>query len=420
MQGVDRFLGFLRFRPDRLPPVHFFLLLLIVLCLFISRFTLTVSMILLMLATAGSLIQVPDANAPDRRTNHALLWMPALIAVLYAVSLAWSDHFVVGLTALKVKALFVVLPFTLWYLRPLAEKQQSAVWHLLIACCLTGAAWSILQIPLRELDLSGMYARGAVLPTVIHHIRFSLLCAFATVLCFTLAFREPVLRWWPRPVYFALGLALTVYLHVLAVRSGLAGLYIGLIVIVIPWLANGKRLAAKAFLVILTIALFVTAYQTVPTLRSKIDYTLWSLQLYQQGNENAGAYSDSRRLFSYEAALDVIRSEPWRGAGVGDVRSEVEAYYRAHHPQLTDYVQPHNQYLWTAAAIGIPGAFFLLTFNIALLGAAIRRKNWPIVAFNAIWMASFLVEDTLEMQIGVAAYLFFNYLGISETQNPAA
>jgi O-antigen ligase len=125
-----------------------------------------------------------------------------------------------------------------------------------------------------------------------------------------------------------------------------------------------------------------------------------------------GIYSDSRRLISYEAALSLIQESPVFGTGIGDIRDEINLYYDEHYPTVDKAnLQPHNQYLFTAAAIGIPGAIILFLFNILLIIRHIRLKNWLLVAFNLILIFSFLVEDTLEMQIGVAFYFFFNYLG---------
>jgi hypothetical protein len=53
----------------------------------------------------------------------------------------------------------------------------------------------------------------------------------------------------------------------------------------------------------------------------------------------------------------------------------------------------------------------MLFFNLYLLFYHFKQKSWHLVAFNLIFLFSFLVEDTLEMQIGVITYFFFNYLG---------
>jgi O-antigen ligase len=93
--------------------------------------------------------------------------------------------------------------------------------------------------------------------------------------------------------------------------------------------------------------------------------------------------------------------------------AEVNQFYAKNYPnENMQGVQPHNQYLLTATGIGIPGAVFLLFFNLyAAFLSLYRKQHWHLVAFNIIFLFSFLVEDTLEMQIGVITYFFFNYLG---------
>ena len=48
---------------------------------------------------------------------------------------------------------------------------------------------------------------------------------------------------------------------------------------------------------------------------------------------------------------------------------------------------------------------------LMLLVRQLSRRDLVLAAFNSILLVSFLVEDTLEMQIGVVVYLFFHYLG---------
>ena len=195
------------------------------------------------------------------------------------------------------------------------------------------------------------------------------------------------------------------------------GFYLALGFIILLNFSNKKRTGLKLLtLLIVLVAMFAT-YKTVPSLKSKIDYTIYSLKIYSSGHEDVGMYSDSRRLISYEAAINIIKGHPVLGVGIGDVQDEMKAFYASNHPEMEGiYVHPHNQYLFTATAIGILGAIFLFFFNIALIIKHFNQRNWLLVAFNLILITSFLVEDTLEMQIGVNIYFLFNYLGWKSNQ----
>lgn len=204
MRRGDSILQFLRLDAGRLSGWYMALIFALVVSLFLSRFGLTVSIIFLvasvMLATAsaGRLNSVPG------------LWLalPALVAVWYFASAGWSENVWDGFRASKVKWLFVILPFALVSIRGATRQQISAVYHVFIGLTVVGALWSLLQIPLRGLDLQAGYSQGAVLPTIIHHIRFSLLAAFAALCCFMLFTGYAAWRMAPRWVYLATALFL--------------------------------------------------------------------------------------------------------------------------------------------------------------------------------------------------------------------
>lgn len=368
---------------------------------------LTVSIIGLLVATLVSQVQ----ERRFRLASPGFFVASGLVTLAYLITVYYSDSIIGGLDAAKVKGMFLVIPYILLSLYRISEWQKKILFHTFCLVAIILAGWSLLQIPIQRINLTEYYAQGKVLPTAIHHIRFSLLVAFATVMLWLLGFRRPEWRILPRYAYLAIAALMTVYLHILAVRSGLAGFYAAMFFLVVVSFANGRRLGLKAGALILGIISVFAAFQFSPSLRAKVSYTVYSIDRYVSGAEDLGLYSDNRRLISYEAAIALIKKHPFIGVGVGDVRSRINEYYDAYYPNVDQTnLHPHNQYLFTAVAAGIPVALYLLIFNFMLLFQHFKRRDWLLVSFNIIWMISFLVEDTLEMQIGVIVYLFFNFL----------
>jgi len=88
--------------------------------------------------------------------------------------------------------------------------------------------------------------------------------------------------------------------------------------------------------------------------------------------------------------------------------------YAIIYPELTPefYILPHNQYLYNLAAYGALG---LLVFCVGLFYPAwwARRKRAPLLLAQYVIIAlSFLVEYTLETQIGLAFVVFFLLLAL--------
>ena len=388
----------------------FGLLLIIVTSLIYSRFLLTISIAVLFAISLFFYFKKKDPLVAKK--DSSWMYFPVIIAILYLLSIFYSENLDQAFESIKVKLLFILIPISLLRLKKISVRQVSIFYHLFIGLVLIGVCWSLIQIPYQKIDLVESYTKGEVIPTVIHHIRFSLLVAFAAVVCILSYFRQRIERILPRISYLIIALFFIGYLHVLAVRSGLVGVYIALFFLVGVTFTNKKKRKVKSICVIIAAILLVSAYKTVPSLQSKIDYTVYSLKIYGSGHQDIGNYSDSRRLVSYEAAIHVIKSHPLVGVGIGDLHDEIQRYYKEKHPEMADtYVHPHNQYLFSAVAIGIFGGLFILFFTVALIWHHFKNKDWLLVSFNLIWLLSFLVEDTLEMQIGVSAYLLFNYLG---------
>jgi O-antigen ligase len=415
MFGDSRFLQFLRIPGRQLPKTHFYTLLVIITCLLFSRYALTLSIILLLIMTlAGQIMQKRIHLA-----SSVFFVLPAFVLILYMVSIYYSDSVLEGLTATRAKAMFLVLPYTLLSLSMISSDQLKVLYHYFITLVLISAAWSLAQIPVRDIDLAGSYAQGQVIPTVIHHIPFSMFAAFAAIFCWMLTFRRKTWRMTSTVIYGILATFFTVFLHILAVRSGLVGFYGGMLFLAVLSFTERKNLVAKSAALLLTAAILAGAYNFLPSLKSKVDYTIYSLKQFGK-QEDVGIYSDSRRMISYEAAIELIRRHPLTGVGIGDIKREINAYYDVHYPQVDQqHLHPHNQYLFTAAAIGIPAAAWLLLFNVLLVVHHIRRRDWLLVAFNIILVTSFLVEDMLETQIGVIVYLLFNYLGWKQNSRQA-
>ena len=125
-------------------------------------------------------------------------------------------------------------------------------------------------------------------------------------------------------------------------------------------------------------------------------------------------YSIAARVYSYKAALAVWQDNKLIGVGKPDLEGEMAKRYATLYPEMGAkfYIQPHNQYLYNLAAYGALG---LLIFCVGLFYPAwwARRKRAPLLLAQYVSIALyFLVEYTLETQIGLAFVVFFLLLAL--------
>ena len=88
----------------------------------------------------------------------------------------------------------------------------------------------------------------------------------------------------------------------------------------------------------------ITTIDMKTTLKNKIDYTFYSIHMFQR-NQNLEELSDSYRLGSIAAGLALARENLWTGVGIGDLKDECNEYFAAHYPALVGQeLMPHNQF----------------------------------------------------------------------------
>jgi hypothetical protein len=327
---------------------------------------------------------------------------------LYALSYFWSDDKHLWSQRIEVKLPVMLLPLAFAYLPAFSQRQLKIFTICGCLIFLSAAGYSIsflfgnLEYYLWE------YHMAHVLPTPVYndHIRFSLSVALFIIWC-CYYFRHAAvtaLKW-------LMGITvvlLSAYLHLLAARTGLlvwymfvlgSGVYFGL-----------KKNKGLAFGILIALsAVFYFTITHVPTLKKRVDYFLYTIELYNKG-EISGLYSDMGRMISYDVSYRIAKENALTGVGSGDMMAEMKAGYEKWYPQITDeqVLLPHNQFMvvWLAG-----GMLALLLFVVWIFYPLVElKKSREGFYFFIVWLAMLLplmVEPMFEVQFGVFVFLFF-------------
>ena len=304
---------------------------------------------------------------------------------------------------------FLALVLGFWLLPPLPGRFLRALWLLLIAVTLAAALGATTNYLLNVGVINEMYLHSKVMPTEPDHIRFSLLITLAIAAGVLLLEHEAIRASW-RPWLIGITILLALFLHLLAVRSGEATFYAigGLAVL---WLIfKEKKWKKAAILAIVLLLLPVFSYLVFPTFSNKVSNTREDVSKVNQASTAEGkTFSIAARVYSYQGALAVWKDNKLLGVSKPDLEGEMAKRYAQLYPELEPafYIQPHNQYLYNLAAYGAIG---LMVFLVGIFYPAwwARRKNAPLLFAHYVSIGlSFLVEYTLETQIGLAYVVFF-------------
>ncbi len=407
---------------DRFPRVIYTIFWLLVYCAGIvwSKFLLSISMWAL---AAGAFLDIRyDAvgwirpRADWHMTVRALLSDPryylfVLTFVLVAISGLYSADQADWLTRLRVKVPFLLLPVVFYFLPSWdggdkgedAGRQAPNARLLFFQGALIIAYVSMIIIAVKYIYRSDDYNEliyvGQHIPTPVHPIRYSLYLVIAGVMAVEL-YRSAVTRWL-RVCYALTALGIIVFLHFLAVRSGLTILYILCGAGIFFWLRRRDLLRWIPVIGLVICGVAYLAYSQLPSLKTKIDYMRWDIT--QVHTDQVADYSDAKRIISIKAAAQLAREHPVLGVGLGDLRDELQPIYRESYG-VDIRTRPHNQYMTYLAGTGVIGLMiFLLSFYGPLYAS--RQRSTFLWALYIVTTLSCMVENTLDGAVGTALCL---------------
>ena len=126
--------------------------------------------------------------------------------------------------------------------------------------------------------------------------------------------------------------------------------------------------------------------------------------------------SISQRFIYWKTGLKIIQKHWLLGVGVGDIHLAFQMQYNLDKSPLTleNRNRTHNQYLSYMITFGVLGLLIFIGILYQFWKIVSQRKEVIAILFLCIACLSFLVEDTLETQMGVTFFAFFFGLFLSK------
>ena len=396
-----------------------FILCISMVCLVFSKYGLSMSLIALVsmlfflketeteyvLGLNPKIFKRPSSKNLFPFTGFLLFFLWIIVSVLWSGGqyAAWFSDVQSKLTILGAAVIFSLLPdFSNRDILRLHQIFSGAVFiGLLLVLCV--------YIPGYE-DITLRIGRGRPIPTPIDHVRFSLMVSYAC-LSFAVFFIEGKRAGLgPKEKGFMLAgsILFFAFCHLLAVRTGLMLLYLGLFGLIVFYIFKRKKFLLGTLILVLLGIIPVIAYYTVESFRNKVYYTKYDIE--QMLSNDGKNKSDGDRVRSIQEGISVWKKHPLLGTGAGEYKSEMTAYHFEHAPG-TKNLLPHNQYVRAGMAYGWIGLILLLSgFGIILA----RRESWfnfLLLLICLLLFISLLVESNLDRYYALAFFMLF--LGIN-------
>lgn len=325
----------------------------------------------------------------EMRTSGLGMAVFAYLVVLL-IGLGWTDSLHDGMAAIhkqwKVLLAPVFLTMVRWQWR----------WRY-VGAFIAGITLTMLVI---ELDTFGVLQHGLVPEKHFFHtdtvqLQYTPMLAFALYL---LAHR----LWWHRDRTWAWwgGLGLTVILlsqfFQTMGRAGYSVFFVLLIVLVFQKYRD-RALKAGLILALLLPLVFTAAYRFSPMFQQRITAGVEDIRTFHENPKTAVGL----RLHYWQITWQMIRQSPWFGVGTGDFAKSYAALNNAISPDVPTTNNPHNQYLFLTAQLGLPGLLCLLALMaIHVVKARQEVDGWEDIrlAFPIFFMVIMCFESYLNLE----------------------
>ena len=314
----------------------------------------------------------------------------------------------------------VPLAFTL--ARPLSARQRLAVAAFFVLGTAAVGLGTLGQYALHPASANAAIRVGQNMQAItgVFHITFGMMLAlsfFWSLLLRRSALAGPVLR---GGLLAAAGVA-AVALHVLAYRTGLLVLYVGLLAWAGQLLARKRVAVGLGLLLVLGLGPWA-AYHTLPSVQQRVDSTVWDVQQFTLGHD-INDYSLARRLAAIETARAIVAQHWLLGVGPADTRAAMMSQYGWQDFGLrpANRVEVHNQYLLALLGSGVAGLALLLALLCWPLTRPWARRNPCLGIFILVQATAMLVDAVLDLQIGLNLFVFgYGFLVVAGENDWAA
>jgi len=144
-------------------------------------------------------------------------------------------------------------------------------------------------------------------------------------------------------------------------------------------------------------------------------------QLHHPGEANG--HSLWQRIEYWKTGVQILKKHWLIGVGTGDVQHAFDQQYAADHSRLLleNRHRAHNSYLTAWISFGVVGFLLFFWMIVRFLNIQWRAHYFPGFVFILISIVTFLVEDSLETQMGVTffAYFFALFMIPPQEQDPS-
>lgn len=334
------------------------------------------------------------------------------IFLLYVISGLWSENKSTYLSYLNINLPFLLLPIAAVVLQRFIKPKALHFLYFFVITSFVSVCACLIEYAINFETVNLLYNQGITMSTPIIHIRYAFFLSVAVLFVLELLRRKYVFKYaWERYLQFFMLLLFSVFVHMLAVRTGIVCFYVVVMVYALWWMMNAKN-KLRVVLGLLTVLLFGGMMALFyPSLQNRIAYARWEWSNMQKNIIEIGT-SDQIRYYSILFGWELATENPVMGVGIGDLETEMRLLYQEKVPEIEPQYRfpPVNQYMSILATFGFLGSFFFFACFFFPARHFFSGEGPLLLGFYATHCVAFIGDNSIDLQIGKMTFLLFLFL----------
>jgi len=349
------------------------------------------------------------------KCSLAITWKPFLVFAgiyfFHLVGMLYTENMQRGTADMEQKLSLILFPFLFATAQPLSAGKIRDAAILFLLGTTTSLIVSYATASLDYLETRDILVFYSSEFSIVHHPSYlAMYMNVAMAIALFMIWDRPSKRSGVILLWFVV-IFMTVSLIFTASKAGFLNFFL-LIFFMLAWSWHVNKIRSRntvylAFLVII----FLTALFNNPAAHDRVLRAVSAVTITPDARSEPSMESSRIRLVAWEIALSEIVKNPL-GVGTGDINDTmVKSFEKAGLQSLADKnLNPHNNFLQIALAIGIPALFWFLFSLIYPFHKIYKNQNRLYGFFLLSIFLNFMVESMLEKQSGVIFFAFFNAL----------
>lgn len=150
-------------------------------------------------------------------------------------------------------------------------------------------------------------------------------------------------------------------------------------------------------------------YIYYPGIKTRVSKILFGFGVYKR-TQNPNGNSLMQRLEYWRNSWEIFKKNPWVGVGYTNLPDAFAKQYLESNTklELKNQMETHNQYLLVLAGFGLLGFIWFIVCIFAPILINHHYQDYHYLIFIIIIAVSMFTEDTLQTQVGVTFFAFFN------------